>query len=87
MQNHHPVTHFGLENTIKISSANLRKALKRKEGTFKVTEGNLWGQPVWKIEASFPKGGHFITAKDDETLWYISTRTGRTCAGSADSGV
>jgi outer membrane lipoprotein-sorting protein len=75
--NHHPVTHFGLENTIKISANNLRKALKRKEGDFKVTEDKLWGQPIWKIEASFPKGGHFTTAKEDETLWDISKRTGQ----------
>jgi hypothetical protein len=75
--NHHPVTHFGLESTIKISAANLRKALERKEGEFKVTEDTLRGQPVWKIEASFPKGGHFTTAKEDETLWDISKRTGQ----------
>ncbi len=77
-ENHHPVTHFGLENTIRISAANLRKALKNKEGTFKVSDGGtLFGEQTWKIEATFPKGGYYVTAKEDETLWGISKRTGQ----------
>ena len=77
-ENHHPVTHFGLQTTIRISAANLRKAMKNKEGTFKVSDGGvLFGQQTWKIEATFPKGGRFVTAKDDETLWDISRRTGQ----------
>ncbi len=76
--NHHPVLHFGLENTIRISAKNLRKALDRKEGEFKVSDGGVVnGRPVWKIEAKLPKGGYFTTAKDDETLWDISRRTGQ----------
>jgi hypothetical protein len=75
--NHHPITHFGMENTIKFSARNMRKAQKRNEGTFKVTEGTLFGKPVWKIWATFPKGGHFTTTKEDETLWDISKRTGQ----------
>jgi len=79
-ENHHPITHFGLENTIKISGGNLRKAIKRGEGEFKVVDGGkMFGQEVWKIEAKFPKGGYFIKAKDDETLWDISKRTGQDC--------
>jgi len=75
-ENHHPITDFGIENTIKISARNLRKALKRKEGDFKVTDGGtMYGQPVWKITARFPKGGHFTTCKEDETLWDIARRT------------
>lgn len=74
--NHHPVTHFGLENTVKMSGLNLSRAIKRKEGEFKVSDGGtLFGKPVWKIEAKFPKGGYFTTAKEDETLWDISKRT------------
>jgi len=76
--NHHPVTDFGLESTITISARNLRKALKRSEGDFKVSDGGVVnGRPVWKIEAKFPKGGQFVTAKDDETLWQIGKRTGQ----------
>lgn len=76
--NHHPVTHFGIENTIKISANNLRKAIKRGEGEFKVTDGGMMhGKQVWKIEASFPKGGYYTTAREDETLWNISRRTGQ----------
>jgi outer membrane lipoprotein-sorting protein len=77
-ENHHPVTDFGLENTIRISGNNLRKAIKRSEGDFKVTDaGTVLGQPAWKIEARFPKGGYYTTAKDDETLWDIGKRTGQ----------
>lgn len=76
--NHHPVTDFGLENTIRISAANLRKALKRGEGEFQVTDGGqVNGRSVWRIEAKVPKDGHFVTAQDDETLWHIAKRTGQ----------
>ncbi len=75
--NHHPVTHFGLENTIRISAKNLRKALKRGDGEFKVSSGVFNGRPVWKIETKLPKGGYVTTAKDDETLWDIAKRTGQ----------
>ena len=52
--------------------------MKRNEGEFKVIDGGtLQGQAVWKIEARFPKGGTFIKAKDDETLWDIGQRTGQ----------
>ncbi len=77
-ENHHPISHFGLNSTIRISAKNLRKAMKRNEGEFKVIDGGtLQGQAVWKIEARFPKGGTFIKAKDDETLWDIGQRTGQ----------
>lgn len=75
--NHHPITHFGLESTIKISANNLRKAIKNNEGDFKVSESVMWGRPVWKIEAWFPKGGHTVVAEEKETLWDISKRTGQ----------
>lgn len=76
--NHHPVTHFGLESTIRISANNLRKAIKRGEGEFKVTDGGMMhGKKVWKIAATFPRGGYHTTAKEDETLWDISKRTGQ----------
>jgi hypothetical protein len=74
--NHHPVTQFGLENTIRMSMLNLGHAMDRKEGDFKVSDGGtLNGKQVWKMEAKFPKGGYFTTAKEDETLWDISKRT------------
>jgi outer membrane lipoprotein-sorting protein len=74
--NHHPVVHFGLENTIKLAEINLSLAHKRGEGEFKVTDGGeVGGRPTWKIEASFPMGGYYTEAKDDETLWNISERT------------
>jgi outer membrane lipoprotein-sorting protein len=77
-ENHHPITDFGLENTIRITGKNLRKALKRNEGDFKVSDGGtMHGQETWKIEAKLPKGGHFVTAKDDETLWGVAKRTGQ----------
>jgi outer membrane lipoprotein-sorting protein len=74
--NHHPITHFGLENTIKMTGINLRRAQKRGDGEFKVSDGGtMFGKKCWKIDARFPKGGYFTTAKEDETLWDISKRT------------
>ncbi len=76
--NHHPITDFGLANTCRVAAENLRRAVKRKEGEFKVTDaGTVNGRPVWKIEANFPKGGHLVTAREDETLWDIADRTGQ----------
>lgn len=76
--NHHPITDFGLGSTIRISARNLRKALKRGDCKFEVSDGGMVnGRPVWKIAAKFPKGGSFVTAKDDETLWDIAKRTGQ----------
>ncbi|MBN2494843.1 MAG: DUF1571 domain-containing protein [Deltaproteobacteria bacterium] len=75
---HHPVTDFGLENTIRLAGKNLRLAMKRGEGEIRVKDGGLVnGQPVWTIEARFPRGGTFVTARDGETLWDISRRTGQ----------
>jgi outer membrane lipoprotein-sorting protein len=77
-RSHHPVTQFGFENTLKMAAKNLRLARQRGEGEIKVSDGGVInGQPVWKIEARFPKVGNYVTAKDDETLWDISKRTGQ----------
>jgi hypothetical protein len=77
-RSHHPISQFGFANTLKMASKNLNLARKRNEGEIKVSDGGVVnGQPVWKIESRFPKGGHFVTAKDDETLWDISRRTGQ----------
>ena len=77
-RSHHPITQFGFANTLKMASKNLNLARKRGEGEIKVSDGGVVnGQPVWKIESRFPKGGHHVTAKDDETLWDISKRTGQ----------
>jgi len=76
--NHHPITQFGLGEMIKVIAKNLRKAKSRGEGDIKVSDGGvLFGQPVWKIQVRYPKGGYFTTAKEDETLWDISKRTGQ----------
>jgi outer membrane lipoprotein-sorting protein len=77
-RSHHPITQFGFANTLKMAAKNLNLARKRGEGDIKVSDGGVVnGQPVWKIESRFPKGGRFVTAKDDETLWDISKRTGQ----------
>jgi hypothetical protein len=76
--NHHSITHFGLQNTIKISGKTIRQALKKNEGTFKVSDGGIvFGHPTWKVETTLPKKGYNVIAKDDETLWDISKRTGQ----------
>jgi hypothetical protein len=59
-----------------MTGINLRRAIKRGDGDFKVSDGGtMFGKKVWKIDARFPKGGYFTTAKEDETLWDISKRT------------
>jgi outer membrane lipoprotein-sorting protein len=76
--NHHAITDFGLENMIRISAKNTLRALQKGEGSVKVSDGGtLNGQAVWKVEASYPKGGYNVTAKDDETLFHIARRTGQ----------
>ena len=53
-ESHQPIMTFGLERQIQIMSRLRRKAKRRKEGTYKVSDGGvLFGQPVWRIEASF----------------------------------
>ena len=77
-RSHHPITQFGFASTLKMAAKNMRLARKRGEGEIKVSDGGaIKGQPVWKIEARFPRRGHHVTAKDDETLWDISKRTGQ----------
>ncbi len=76
--NHHPITHFGLEYTVRASARNLRLAIRRGEGEVRVTDGGtLFGRAVWRIEATFPRSGYHVTARADETLWDISRRTGQ----------
>jgi len=75
--NHHPVTSFGLGTIIQVNANNMRKALKRNEGTFQVSETQLFGKPAWKIEVAYPQGGTYVNAKEDETLWDIEKRTGQ----------
>jgi len=76
--NHHPITDFGFENTVRLIAVNLRRAIKRKEGEFEVSDGGeVFGRSVWKLEAEFPRGGRFVIAREDETLWDIAERTGQ----------
>jgi outer membrane lipoprotein-sorting protein len=77
-RSHHSITDFGLENTVRLMEKNLRLAQKRAEGEINVSDGGeLFGQAVWKIEAKFPKGGNFVKAREDETLWDIARRSGQ----------
>lgn len=74
--NHHPITDFGLENTVKVCRGNLKRALERKEGTIRVEAGEPFdGRATWKISSSFPQGGSNTPAKDGETLWDVARRT------------
>ena len=75
---HHPITHFGLANIARLAERNLRMARRRGEGEIQVMDGGkLFGRPVWKIDSKLPRGGWFVTAREDETLWDISRRTGQ----------
>ncbi|MBW1810938.1 MAG: DUF1571 domain-containing protein [Deltaproteobacteria bacterium] len=77
-RSHHPITEFGFENTIRLISKNLRRAVKNGTGDIRISNGGeLFGRKVWKIEVRFPMAGRKITVKEDETLWDVARRTGQ----------
>ncbi|MEM7435055.1 MAG: DUF1571 domain-containing protein [Myxococcota bacterium] len=75
--NHHPITSFGLENTLRITANNIRKAIRRCEGTFKVTSDIIFGQPVSRIDVHYSKGGRHMEVRKGEDLWDIAERAGQ----------
>lgn len=75
--NHHPITSFGLESTLRITANNIRKAIRRCEGTFGVRPDTLFGQPVWRIDVRYPKGGRHMEVRRGEDLWGLAERAGQ----------
>jgi hypothetical protein len=77
-RSHHPITEFGLENTVRLIAVNLRRAIRRGEGDVRISEGgDLFGRQVWKIGVAFPRGGRVVTVGEDETLWDVARRSGQ----------
>ena len=75
---HHPIHHFGFEYMIELVDRNLSLAKKHAEGETAVSDGGkVAGEAVWKIDVRFPKKGWMAKAREDETLWHISKRTGQ----------
>ncbi len=76
--NHHPITSFGLETMLDIALLNLRRGVERGEARVSVSDGGMvYGQPTWRIDARFAKGGRTFTVKPDEDIWSFAHRSGQ----------
>jgi LysM repeat protein len=78
MDNHHPITSFGLENMLNVAKRNIDKAIARGDATLTLTVGGtVYGEPTWRIDLETKAGGYTVTARRGETLWDIARRTGQ----------
>ena len=76
IDNHHPITSFGLENMLKIATRNIEKAIARGDATLTISNGGLIrGEPTWRIDMETNAGGFTVKARRGETLWDIARRT------------
>lgn len=76
--NHHPITSFGIDTMLRITTRNIKKGIKRGDTTITVSDGGVvHGQPVWRIDAEFAKGGRTIKVKKREDLWAFADRVGQ----------
>ena len=78
LDNHHPITDFGLENMLEVASRNIRKAIQRRDATVRLTDGGMLnGEPTWRIDMESHSGGRAVRARRGESLWDIASRTGQ----------
>jgi len=75
--NRHPITSFGIEHMLEVTANNIRKAIRRHEGTFKVSDDTVLGQAAWRIDVTYPKGGRWVVAQKGENLWDFAERVGQ----------
>lgn len=76
--NHHPITSFGIETILRITTRNIRRGIKRGHTTVAVSDGGLvHGEPVWRIDTKFGKGGRTFAVKKGEDLWRFADRVGQ----------
>lgn len=76
IDNHHPITSFGLENMLEIATRNIEKAIARGDATLAISNGGLIrGEPTWRIDMETNAGGFTVKARRGETLWDIARRT------------
>lgn len=78
LDNHHPITDFGLENMLELASKNIRKAIQRRDATLQLSDGGMVnGEPTWRIDMESHSGGRTVQARRGEDLWDIASRTGQ----------
>jgi outer membrane lipoprotein-sorting protein len=78
LDNHHPITDFGLERMLEVASENIRKAILRRDATLELTDGGrVHGDPTWCIDIESHSGGRMVRAGLGESLWDIASRTGQ----------
>lgn len=78
MENHHPITQFGLEQMLEVSAQNIQKAIDRGDAKVRISNGGqVHGEPTWRIEIESNAGGELVIAKRGETLWALAERAGQ----------
>lgn len=78
IENHHPITSFGLENMLAIATKNIHKAMERGDATVVLSEGGMInGEPAWRVDMETHAGGYTVEAARGESLWDIADRTGQ----------
>lgn len=78
MDNHHPITSFGLERMLETAALNIRKAIRRDDAVLRLSHGGVvLGEPTWRIEIESRAGGRYVSAKRSEDLWELSERVGQ----------
>jgi outer membrane lipoprotein-sorting protein len=75
LENHHPITSFGLQGMLEVGARNIRKALARDDATITVTDGGVvQGERTWRIDIRSKRGGRYVKARNSEDLWELATR-------------
>lgn len=78
MDNHHPITSFGLERMLEVAAVNINRATQRRDALLKLSNGGMVnGEPTWRIDIESRAGGRYVTAKRSEDLWELGTRVGQ----------
>jgi outer membrane lipoprotein-sorting protein len=78
LDNHHPITSFGLERMLEVGTQNIRKAMERRDATLRLSDGGVvHGEPTWRIDIESKSGGRYVTVKRYEDLWELATRVGQ----------
>lgn len=78
VDNHHPITSFGLERMLELGATNIRKAIERGDAQLRISNGGpVHGEPTWRIELESKSGGRYVTVRRGEDLWELSDRVGQ----------
>lgn len=75
MDNHHPISSFGLERMLEVGAGNIHKAIERRDATLSISDGGVvHGEPTWRIDVESRSGGRYVTARRYEDLWELAAR-------------